>query len=114
MRRIGWLGGTLLTAWATGLQAHAHLLSAVPADNSSLSAAPAQLLLRFSESTQLTALWIAKDDAPKEKLAIPEAAHLEVSVALPPLVPGHYTVSWRALSADGHVVSGRTRFTLTR
>jgi methionine-rich copper-binding protein CopC len=114
MRRVGWLGAALLTVCAAGAEAHAHLLSAVPADNSSLSTSPAQLVLRFSESARLTALWISKDGAPKQKLAAPDASQPQLTVPLPPLAPGHYLVSWRALSADGHVVSGQIRFTLTR
>jgi methionine-rich copper-binding protein CopC len=114
MRRVGWLGTALLAVWAAGAEAHAHLLSAVPADNSSLSKSPTQLVLHFSEAAQLTALWISKDGAPKERLAARASMQPEFSVALPPLAPGQYVVSWRALSADGHVVPGQIRFTLTR
>jgi methionine-rich copper-binding protein CopC len=35
-------------------------------------------------------------------------------VALPALAPGSYQVSYRALSADGHIVPGQLRFTLSQ
>ena len=114
MRRAGRLGTAVLAVWSAGAGAHAHLVSAVPSDNSSLNQSPRQLVLHFSEAARLTALWIAKDGAPKEKLAAPGVMQPELSVPLPALTPGQYFVSWRALSADGHVVPGQIRFTLTR
>lgn len=114
MRRSRWLGGTALAAWAACAQGHAHLLSALPADNSRISSAPPRLVLHFSEAARLTALWIAKDGAPRQKLAPPEVAQAQLSVPLPALAPGQYVISWRALSDDGHVVPGEVRFTLSR
>ena len=75
---------------------------------------PAALVLRFSESARLTALWLTQDDGPKRKLEVPAASQPQITVALPPLTPGHYLISWRALSADGHVVPGQIRFTLAQ
>jgi methionine-rich copper-binding protein CopC len=71
-------------------------------------------VLRFSESARLTALWLTQDDGPKRKLEVPAASQPQITVALPPLTPGHYLISWRALSADGHVVPGQVRFTLAQ
>jgi methionine-rich copper-binding protein CopC len=106
------LPGLLLAAATTVAAAHAHLEEASPADNSVLDKAPTALVLRFSESARLTALWIAQDDGPRRKLEPPATSRPQLSVALPPLAPGRYVLSWRALSADGHVVPGQIRFTL--
>ena len=114
MRPRQWLGGALLAVLCAGAEAHAHLEEASPANNSVLAAAPAALTLRFSEAVRLTALWIAKNDEPQRKLAAPPASQMQSTVALPPLAPGRYTLSWRALSADGHVVPGQIHFTLTQ
>ena len=114
MRLLPGLGGAVLAVWAACAQGHAHLLSAVPADNSRISSAPATLVLRFSEAARLTALWIARDGAPRQKLPAPQQSQAQLSVPLPALAPGHYIISWRALSDDGHVVPGEVRFTLTR
>jgi len=35
-----------------------------------------------------------------------------MSVSLPPLAPGRYTVRFRVLSVDGHVVESRFTFTV--
>ena len=109
------LGGWLLVVAGACVQAHTHLQQATPADGSVLEAAPKQLVLRFSEAAQLTALSIAKEGGAPQKLApLPEKPQATIVVALPALAPGHYVVTWRAVSADGHVAPGQIRFTLTR
>jgi len=114
MRRIllTCLGG-LMAGAAALVQAHAHLVSATPADNSRLATAPERLVLSFSEAARLTALWIQKQGGEKQKVSdLPADPARQVSVALPRLAPGAYTVSFRALSADGHVVPGEIHFAL--
>lgn len=108
------LSGIVLLTFAVTADAHAHLLRSIPADNSVVAASPASLVLNFSEAAQLTALSIQKGHDPEHKLKLlPGGAAAQISVPLPPLTPGAYTVSWRVLSADGHVVSGALRFTLS-
>jgi methionine-rich copper-binding protein CopC len=98
------------TAWA-----HAHLEESLPADGSVIHSAPSQLVLRFSESAQLTALSIEKSDGSRQKIApLPQGAQTRVVVPLPALAPGRYRVSWRALGADGHLVPGQIQFTLSQ
>lgn len=94
--------------------AHAHLLQASPADGSSLKHTPPQLQLQFSEAASLTALSIQRDGgAAPLKLAIPaDHAAAKFSIVLPPLAPGNYRVTWRALSDDHHMSSGSIRFTV--
>jgi methionine-rich copper-binding protein CopC len=109
------LAGWLLVVASTCAQAHAHLQQATPADGSVLDAAPAQLVLHFSEAAQLTTLSIAKDGGAQQKLApLPEKPQATIVVALPALTAGHYVVTWRAVSADGHLVPGQIHFTLAR
>jgi methionine-rich copper-binding protein CopC len=108
------LGVWLLAVGTTGAQAHAHLEQSAPADASVLTSAPAQLVLRFSESVQLAALWVVGDGGSRQKLAPPSEPQVKIAVALPQLPPGHYVVGWRAVGADGHVVPGQIRFTLSR
>jgi methionine-rich copper-binding protein CopC len=92
--------------------AHAHLRASTPAAGAQLTVAPAALTLEFSEPAQLTALSIAKAGEAPLKLAPPSAPASHVSIALPALTPGTWTVTYRALSADGHLVPGTVSFTL--
>ncbi|HYL02724.1 MAG TPA: copper resistance CopC family protein [Steroidobacteraceae bacterium] len=96
-------------------QAHAHLERSVPADGSVLHAAPAQLVLAFSEPGRLTALWIEDAAGKRRKVEVlPEVSARELTVTLPLLAPGRYAIGWRVLSADGHVMPGRIRFTIMK
>lgn len=93
--------------------AHPHLQKAMPANDSSVSVAPSNVVLTFSEAAKLTACWIQKTDGPKQKITgLAEASAQQVSVPIPQLDTGTYVLSWRALGADGHVVPGQIRFTV--
>jgi methionine-rich copper-binding protein CopC len=108
------LSGVVLIAFAVTAHAHAHLLTSSPAADSVITTSPPALVLNFSEAAQLAALSIQKGSDPLQKLKPPRTdAAAQISVPLPPLTPGVYTLTWRVLSADGHVVSGALRFTLS-
>jgi copper transport protein len=99
---------------ATGAQAHAHLKYSAPAEGAVVAASPASIVLRFSEAARMTALSIQKDQEPKQALKPPAGdAALEISVAIPPLAPGSYTLRWRVQSADdNHITGGELHFTV--
>lgn len=99
---------------ATAAQAHAHLEKSSPADGSTLTTAPAAIEMTFSEAARLTALAIQKGTEPKQPLKdLPTTVDRVQHVALPALGPGAYTLTWRALAADGHVSSGAVHFTVS-
>jgi methionine-rich copper-binding protein CopC len=104
----------LLLSCSGGVLAHAHLEHSSPAEGSHLSSAPAALVLSFSEAAQLTALSLEKPDGSSVRLTPPAQAQARISVALPRLAAGAYVVHWRALGADGHLVPGELRFTITQ
>jgi methionine-rich copper-binding protein CopC len=102
-------------ALATGLaRAHAHLEKATPAEGSTLTASPPALELTFSEAARVTALWIQKDQEPKQPIKnVPTTSGTTLHVALPTLTTGDYSVTWRVLGADGHVTSGALHFRIS-
>jgi methionine-rich copper-binding protein CopC len=111
IKGLGVLCGLLLLGAGTAA-AHARLQSATPRDGSRLTEAPGSLVLTFSESARLTALWIQRQGAEKTKLAPPTGAASEITVTLPKLEPGDYEVTWRVQGNDGHVLPGRLRFSI--
>ena len=114
MKILSLLSGLALVAFGVTASAHAHLQKSSPADNSTITAAPSNLVLNFSEDARLTALSIQKGEEPKQDLKpLPTTAAPQVSIPLPPLTPGTYSVSWRVVSDDGHVMAGALHFTLT-
>ncbi len=109
--RVGLLG-TLL--WVGGIQpvfAHASLLSTFPEDGAMLQEAPAQVRLVFNEPVQLTQLQVLDGNGqvlPLENLVSTGNAP---QGDLPAEIPeGVYLVTWRAISADSHPVSGSFAF----
>jgi methionine-rich copper-binding protein CopC len=95
-------------------QAHTHLEMAMPADNAVLTEPPARLMLHFSEATRLTALSIQKEGE-KDARAVgspTKEASAAITVPLEPLSPGKYTVNWRVVGDDNHVMSGALHFTV--
>ena len=114
MRRVRGAAVGLALLWSGAVAAHAHLKASTPADGSTLAAAPAQLILNFSEPAQLTALAVTRAGAQAQKLAAPAATAAQVRITLPVLAAGDYVVTWRALSADGHLAPGQIHFTISR
>jgi copper transport protein len=85
--------------------AHATLKSVSPGFGSEVRQAPRVVVLRFDQVVQLPSIEVL--DVHGRNHALPARAHgLEVTARVRPLPKGAYTIRWRALSADAHVVSG--------
>lgn len=94
-------------------QAHGHLEKSMPAKDSK-GMTPDHVMLEFSEAVQVTALSIQKEGSKDEqKIApLPTKPTEMVNVPAPKLEPGVYTLKWRAVGDDDHVVSGTVHFTV--
>ncbi len=91
--------------------AHPHLQKSTPAEGSTLTAAPSFVELTFSEPARITAFSIQKDQgAPEALKALPTDTTRSAKVTLPALASGAYTISWRVIGSDGHVMSGTLHF----
>lgn len=110
--RILALGLALI--WGTTL-AHTQLSSSAPADNATLATAPEHLELTFSTDVRLTALSLVDSAGTSYELgALPTATQRAFSVTLARLPAGAYSVAWRAVGADTHVVSGEIHFSIAQ
>lgn len=110
--RIGkWLAASILCLAAAAAHAHAHLTDSNPREGSTTKA-PAQVVLTFSEAARLTAITLQKEGAEARKLAPPTAPGVRLTVLLPALAAGRYTLGWRVVGNDGHVTSGALHFTV--
>ena len=93
--------------------AHATLKVSVPANGATLSTAPQQLTLTFSEPVKLTMLALQKDGGSKQDLGpLPTKADATFTVSAPAMTNGRYVITWRALADDAHVTSGQIAFGL--
>jgi copper transport protein len=103
-----------LTALSPSLAlAHAQLSSSAPADQAALESPPKELALHFTEAVRLTAVTIARDGQAAQRIeSLPAATMKEFLLAAPSLASGHYSVSWRALAEDSHVMTGSFTFSV--
>lgn len=111
LRRAALAAVLLLPAAA---RAHSELRGSEPADGARLAAPPAELVLRFNERVQLTALTLRDAAGRETRVALPRdtTPRAEERLAAPTLAPGPWRLEWRAISADGHPVRGTVRFTV--
>ena len=97
--------------------AHAMLVKAEPARRAMLTATPAQVRLWFNEEIEKDYASLAllnADKAPVTQVAPHIAPDDPKAIVLPlsELAPGKYTVKFRVLSVDGHVVDSSYDFTV--
>ena len=111
MKSVTLAAGAILTLAALGAQAHAHLKASSPKEGETITMMPASISLTFSESARITAVSIQKDQEPKQKLSAPTTAGEQLSVEVPKLAAGSYTLTWRVASTDdNHIMSGALHF----
>ena len=120
MRRMWWLRPTLLilllmvpvTGWG-----HAYLVKSSPARRAVLSNPPTRVVLWFNERLEAQfsqlSLWNAEGqqvDGGDVQVGPDDSKRL--SVGIPTLPAGSYTVKYRVLSVDGHIVEAEFSFTI--
>lgn len=90
--------------------AHAELLVSEPAAGAVLESSPAVITLTFSEPVEISLGALRLFDGSGDPILIGATEHVGgdaiVEVEVPVLQRGSYVVSWRALSADSHPISG--------
>jgi methionine-rich copper-binding protein CopC len=111
VKQISGIATLFLAVLPLSAGAHAHLVQASPANDSVLTHAPADFRLQLNEPARLTALSIQKDNESPHKIGgLPTAASAEWVIPAPTLAPGSYTLSYRLLSDDSHIMSGSIKF----
>jgi methionine-rich copper-binding protein CopC len=97
--------------------AHAQLIKAEPARRAVLDKAPTQVRLWFNEEiegayTSLSVLNANKKPVTDAKPRVVSDDPKSVVLSLPNLGPGKYSVKFRVLSVDGHVVDSSFDYTV--
>ena len=107
-----WLAAVLAARIA---EAHAFLEHAVPSVGSTVTAAPREIRIYFSEPIEpaFSAITLAAADGRPVRTgaaAVDPADHAQFVLLLPPLPPGRYRVSWHVVSVDTHRTEGNFTF----
>ena len=115
------MGSAVIAALGAGLNsapalAHAMLVKAEPPRRAVLTRPPAQVRLWFNEELEKDYASLAVLDGDKAvtdtRPTIAADDPKAIVLALPELAPGKYTVKFRVLSVDGHVVDTSYDFTV--
>lgn len=110
------LCAALAIATAGEALAHSKLKSSIPANNSTVAGSFKEARLNFLEPIEgaMSYFTIAgADDAVVLRVEGTQAcAEKSCRFAVEPLKPGKYHIDYHILSADGHVVEGKIRFTV--
>ncbi|HZL29571.1 MAG TPA: copper homeostasis periplasmic binding protein CopC [Pseudolabrys sp.] len=104
---------------ATAAMAHAHLDHASPAVGSTVSPAPSEVVLWFSEMLEPAFSSVEVRDGngaavQAGKPRVDPRQRTQMRVPLKHLAPGTYKVLWRVLSVDTHRSQGNFSFTVGR
>ncbi|QRO87769.1 copper resistance CopC family protein [Kytococcus sedentarius] len=106
---------TLTCTFAAPAGAHDVLEGAEPSAGETLTEAPDELVLTYSDAVQQVGNRVSVTDSAGEVVAEgePTADGPVVTFDLPEdLADGSYTTTWRVVSSDGHPISGTTDFTV--
>ena len=87
--------------------AHTTVESADPANGAVLEHSPPTIQLKFKHAVQMTSIVVLEADKSERKLGFaPAASTALVTIGNPALHSGRNEIRWKALSKDGHVITG--------
>ena len=118
---------TMLIILPMAAHAHSPLSSSFPSDGETLDVAPVEIVMDFKASAKLikVELMMSKDKQEKSLLgglfggdgeSVPLGKSFLTSmnkrqvIPMPSLGEGDYSLSWRAMGEDGHVIKGELTF----
>lgn len=120
MKRLSWGGMIsllLLLVAPSDIWSHAYLVKSSPARRAAITTAPARLTLWFNEGLEAQFCHVSVQNQAGERIDTNDIQvgpdnPKKLSVGLPTLSAGIYTVKFRVLSVDGHVVEAEFPFTV--
>jgi len=98
--------------FAMTADAHSALESSTPKSGATLAASPAVIELTFKDAVRLTSVVVRASNMERKLSFSPVAPARHFSIAAPQLASGRNEIQWKALSNDGHVVSGTLVYTI--
>ncbi|MEK7216955.1 MAG: copper resistance CopC family protein, partial [Chloroflexota bacterium] len=95
--------------------AHAELVRSDPAPNAMVPSSPGRVRLWFSEplDSQFNAIVVSDSSGKRRDTGVTllnQADRWQLFTSLQQLEPGAYSVRWRSVSTDGHVIAGAFTF----
>lgn len=118
----GWFAAVLavsliLQAVGSGASAHVKMNKTVPADGATVAPGLTEIRLAFDRAIRVTLVKVTKQES---KSVVPATSQLprkfvtKARIALQPLAPGEYKVTWTGVGKDGHVMNGAFSFSVVQ
>jgi copper resistance protein C len=97
-----------LIALAAVAQAHSTVKATIPRSGAVLTASPPEVVIELNEEARLTSLVVVAPDGDERKLTFePTGSARRFTASSPALTNGRSEIQWKALSKDGHPISGK-------
>jgi copper resistance protein C len=88
-------------------QAHTNVAGTSPKSGAVLEQSPPAIEINFEQAVRMTSVVVLAAGRPERKLQFsPSGSASTFTVTDPALAPGRNEIQWKALSRDGHVISG--------
>ena len=103
-----------VTGFCSGAYGHSKITTTQPKNGEVLSETPAAIELDFGNKVRLTKVTLQRTERDAIDLDLSKYKGFENSFSLSNTYQGKgiYTVNWRGLSIDGHVMQGKFTFTV--
>lgn len=100
--------GVALVLSAAPALAHSTVKSTVPASGSVVNRSPDSVFINFNEPARITSVVVAETGKADRKLEFtpPSGSTTSYRIPAPNLGAGRNEIKWKALSKDGHPISG--------
>jgi copper resistance protein C len=107
------LVGVVAAVVTLAASAHTTVEQAVPADGAVLEQSPPTIELKFKHAVRMTSVIVLDAAKAERKLAFEPTTRTQVvAIVSPNLDPGRNELRWKALSEDGHVISGSLSYVI--
>lgn len=104
---------TMLLLFTATASSHTTVAETVPKNGSVLKQSPEAVQIRFAHDARLTSAVLVGEDKQERRLDfIPKGNSESFKFPEPDLGPGRNEIRWKALSDDGHVISGSLIYTI--
>ena len=109
------LGVLVLLALPLAVSAHSEFVSTAPADGSTVTGTPDEIVLTFSAALDKAKCSIVLLDSTGTQIAkagVDPANNKVMRMTPPSLDPGAYEVDWTSVATDGDLLRGKVKFTV--
>ena len=104
----------ILTFYTTIGHTHSQLINIFPNNNIIYTKTPSKIDLTFKSKVKIIKIYLKEISGDRKKVVINLKNHKEraknFKIPMPEISLGKHNIFWRALSSDGHIIKGKSKF----